>query len=268
MVSLEVLEIHVAHTCNLSCASCSHYSQHHLGGIISLNELNEWSSSWNKRIRPTQLALLGGEPTLHPKLSDFIIQTKNLWPSSQLVLKTNGFFLYRHSALRRVLTETETLLEINFHSNQSEYISKFSEILVHIQDWTDVAIFFRDSSGGTGYKNWTQRYKGIGSSMKPFTDGNPRESWMKCPAKHAVTLFESRLWKCPPIAYLRLLPKYFPLSKDWDPYLSYQGLNSSCSESELKLFLSRQEETICGMCPSREIQHDKGNPLIFTNYSR
>jgi hypothetical protein len=268
LFSLDYLEIHVAHPCNLSCASCSHYSQHHVGGIVSLGDLTDWSIAWNERILPKQLALLGGEPTLHPNLCEFISRTKSLWPTAQLILKTNGFFLHRHKDLRRTLAETETILELNFHSNEADYVSKYREILIHIQDWIDVSILLKNSTEGGVHKNWTQRYKGIGSEMSPFKDDNPKESWMKCPAKYCLTLFQGRLWKCPPIAYLRLLPNYFPLSGDWEPYLNYDGLKSSCSDEDLKIFLSRQEESICGMCPSREIQYDKGNPLIFTPYPR
>jgi len=266
MQRVQYLEIHVSHSCNLFCSSCSHYSQHHLSGGVSLEQLSTWSHFWNRRIFPRDLALLGGEPSLHPQLSEFIESAKEAWPRSRLILKTNGFFLHRHPRLREVLKATETVLELNCHSVNQEYLQKYHDILNHIQNWSDVLIVLKNSSGGTSHKPWTQRYVGIGAEMRPFRDGAPEKSWAGCPAKECLTLFEGRLWKCPPIAYLRLLPSHFSLHSDWNPYLSYQGISAECSEAELKDFLERKEEFICGMCPSKEIAHDKGNPLQNTPY--
>ena len=46
------------------------------------------------------------------------------------------------------------------------------------------------------YQNWTRRYKGFGSTMEPFDDGQPRLSWENCVAKKCHQLFEGRIWKC------------------------------------------------------------------------
>jgi len=264
MKKTDYLEIHVTHTCNLYCSSCSHYSQHHVGGSVSLEQAKNWSSLWRERLTPSQIALLGGEPTLHPNLSEFIETVQRAWPQSQLILKTNGFFLKRHNRLRDVLKETGCILELNCHSDLPEYLDKYQEILIHIQDWLEIPIVLKNSFGGKIHKSWTQRYLGLRENMLPFNDLSPQKSWEICNCRECLTLFDGRLWKCPPIAYLRLLPKYFPLRADWHPYLAYAGLGPDCSEKELEEFLNRKAEFICGMCPSREILHDKGNPLKNT----
>lgn len=239
-----------------------------MGGSVSQAELTAWSEGWNKRLSPRALVILGGEPTLHPELPEFIKTVQRLWPNSQLTLRTNGFFLHKHSELRAVLAKTSTTLEVNCHSDQADYLEKFWKILEHIQGWWDVRIELKNTFGGSVHKDWTLRYHGIGSEMKPFNDKNPRESWNKCIARDCVTLYEGRLWKCPPIAYLQLLPKHFSLAKEWDPYLAYQGLGPDCSESELNEFFLKEHESICGMCPSQAILHDKGNPLKNKSYPK
>jgi hypothetical protein len=261
MIKTEYLEIHVAHTCNLYCSSCSHYSQHHLGGIVSLEQVQDWTLKWNSRLYPEEIMLLGGEPTIHPKLPEFIEWIKQAWPGSKLTLKTNGFFLERHARLREVLFKTGAMLEINCHSDHPDYIAQYRKIMAHVEDWVEIPIVLKNSFGGAAYKEWTLRYLGQGAQMKPFTDKAPKKSWSICVARNCLTLFEGRLWKCPPIAYLRILPRYLTLSNEWSPYLAYQGLAADCSDSELQEFLARKEENICGMCPSKEIALDKGNPL-------
>ncbi|NBT59514.1 radical SAM protein [bacterium] len=261
MRRLDYLEIHVAHTCNLFCSSCSHYSQHHVGGLVSLEQAQNWGELWNQRLIPHEIALLGGEPTLHPQLPEFIETIHRAWPESKIILKTNGFFLRRHKRLREVLNETNTTVELNCHSDLPDYLSKYRDILVHVQDWIEIPLILKNSFGGKVHKSWTQRYFGMGENMLPFNDQAPQKSWELCTARDCLTLFEGRLWKCPPIAYLRLLPKTFNLQSDWDPYLAYQGLGPDCSDKELEEFLNRKAEAICGMCPSKAILYDKGNPL-------
>ncbi|NDC24620.1 MAG: radical SAM protein [Proteobacteria bacterium] len=258
---VKYLELHVAHTCNLSCEACGHYSQHHAGGVVSLAEAFNWSKKWNDRIDPETLGLLGGEPTLHPDLCEFVRTMKISWPRAQLVIKTNGFFLYRHPNLRKTLFETGTELEINCHSEAPDYLLHYKKILEHIWNWSDIKITLKNSTDSEKARPWTRKYFGFGTTLQPFNDQNPRHSWELCHAKRCLTLFEGRLWKCPPIAYLKIVSKNYPLNSNWTPYLNYSGLTSNCTSEELSFFLKQEEEPICGMCPAREIRVEKGNPL-------
>jgi hypothetical protein len=205
--------------------------------------------------------ILGGEPTLNSNLSDIILYLRKVLPSAKLVLRTNGFFLNRHPTLPSVLASTHTQCEITLHSDVAGYLEKYIEILDSIYRWDQVGIQFINHIRGAHYKPWTKRYLGYGDTLKPFQDKNPRRSWEICPGKTCLTLFEGRLWKCPPIAYLRLLQKKFDLSTEWAPYLSYTGLGAESSEEELKVFLNQEEEAICAMCPAQSEEFEKSNPM-------
>ena len=37
------LEIHASHACNLHCESCSHFSNHSIGGNVPLREAEAWT---------------------------------------------------------------------------------------------------------------------------------------------------------------------------------------------------------------------------------
>lgn len=97
---------------------------------------------------------------------------------------------------------------------------------------------------------WTRRYKGFGAAMEPFEDGQPRRSWERCPAKYCPQLFEGQIWKCAPLAYLKLQDARHGLSEKWKPYLGYEPLSSDCSDEELNGFFDREEESFCAMCPA------------------
>jgi hypothetical protein len=84
--------------------------------------------------------------------------------------------------------------------------------------------------------------------MMPFEDGQQRQSWEICPARDCKQLFDGKIWKCSPIAYLRMQKQKYDLSPKWDPYLAYEPLDPTCSDEDLVAFLSREDEPICSMC--------------------
>lgn len=265
--SIYDLEVHIIHVCNLFCNNCSHYMNHSHQGTLSLEEAEFWFKTWNCRLKPTKFVLLGGEPTLHPELSEMILLARKMWPSSELHLFTNGYFLKNHPNLEKVLRDTKTLLKISIHGdvfNQlglmketPEYNEKFKEIIEITNKWQGVRFMWPKS-----FEKWYQLYKGYGDSMEPFKDNNPRKSWEICTAKLCHQIHENKIWKCPRIAYLGMQKSKFNLSKDWDDYLKYQALEHTCNHQQLVEFFQREEENICSMCPAYErvIQHS--NPVI------
>ena len=93
MFAHDRLEIHAAHACNLTCESCSHFSNGGHKAILSPEDAEEWMKLWNTRIEPKTFRILGGEPTLNPNLTELIYLTRPCWPSSKITLVTNGLLL-------------------------------------------------------------------------------------------------------------------------------------------------------------------------------
>jgi len=244
------LEIHVAHACNLSCESCSHYSNHGHKGFTALDDAEEWMSFWSHRIEPKQFSLLGGEPTLHPQLPEFIELTRKYWPHSHLRIVTNGFFLHRHRRLPEVLRDDPDIgLYVSMHHQSPLYIEKFRPIKALINLWIrkyDINVMEYQS-----FQSWTRRYHGYGSAMEPFEDKQPRQSWENCVARNCPQLYEGKIWKCGPLAYLKLQNEKFNLSNKWQSYLKYKPLEPSCDDQELDEFFNREEESACNMCSAK-----------------
>ncbi len=249
MRSIRNLEIHLVHSCNFTCESCSHYSNQRHKGMLSLDEAGEWMSLWNRRISPQLITLLGGEPTLHPHLSDFLVLARKSWPEAQLELVTNGSFLHRHPALPLILQkDPDARVFLTVHHDSPEYVDFLRPAHDLLKKWVreyGIRALTRNS-----FANWTRRYKGIGSAMEPYEDLQPRRSWEQCPAKEAAQLFEGKIWKCGPLAYLKLHDAKYHLSEKWEPYLKYRPLDAACTEEELAAFFGREDESFCAMCPA------------------
>lgn len=246
---IDSLELHVTHACNLACESCSHYSNHGHDGLLSLAEADSWMKLWSQRLRPRLFSLLGGEPTIHPELTELVRLARRHWPEARLQVVTNGFLLHRHPRLPEVLgADPNACLAVSIHHTGAEYRRKLLPVVALLIDWQrrwGIEVDLRPSHG-----SWTRRYHGYGAAMRPYADGAPRRSWENCPARTCKQLHDGRLWKCPAIAYLPLQQARFRLARAWAPYLAYQPLTPECSDAELDAFLAREDESCCAMCPA------------------
>jgi hypothetical protein len=244
------LEMHVVHSCNLACESCSHYSNQGHKGIVSLEEGARWMQAWSARLAPGEFSLLGGEPTLHPHLPRFVELARRCWPRSRLRLVTNGFFLHRHPELPLVLRDDPAaVLCVSWHHDSPEYRERVRPVRELVADW--VARYGIAVQHYEAYQYWSLRYHGFGAAMRPFDDRSPRTSWENCRARSFTQLQDGMLWKCAPLAYLPMQHAKYGLSQEWDPYLRYQPPGPECSDAQLGEFLARQDESVCGMCSAR-----------------
>ncbi|MEO5759389.1 MAG: radical SAM protein [Mesorhizobium sp.] len=256
----QILELHVAHGCNLSCESCSHYSNHAHSGIVSLDEADRWMKLWSQRVSVERFTLLGGEPSIHPQLPEFVRLVRRHWPRTRIDVVSNGFFLHRHPTLPAVLVaDPNAGLTVSVHHDSEEYREKLKPVFALLEAWRrehNLVADIRPSS-----KNWTRRYEGFGDSMQPFEDGDARASWEICPARYCKQLYDGRIWKCAPLAYLPMQKAKYRLSEKWDPYLKYQPLEPDCSRAELEAFAAREDEAACGMCSGKKRLFELPIPL-------
>lgn len=261
VVRVSRLEIQVANACNLTCESCSHFSNNGHRGVLRIDDAHDWMNGWDRRLAPVHFCLLGGEPTINPRLTELVYLAKRHWPRSQLWLTTNGFFLNKHPDLGKALHQTNTIVRLTAHDRSPEYAEQFNEIASLLADWRSqhpFGLLVEES-----WKRWTRRHHGFGQHVLPFSDQNRRASWENCVAKLCRQLFRGRLWKCSPIAYLQLQKETYPqISQQWDPYLAYHPLERDCSDDELVAFLRREDEEICQMCPAYPERFVKKSPLI------
>ncbi len=257
---IEALELHVAHGCNLLCESCSHYSDQGHDGIVSVAEADAWMGLWSRRLHPSRFALLGGEPTIHPQLSDLVVLSRRHWPDAQLQVVTNGFLLHRHPQLPVVLAgDANASISVSIHHTGAAYREKLAPVVRLLHDWVrryGIRVDYRPSHG-----SWTRRYTGTGAAMQPFDDGQPRRSWENCTAKLCHQLFEGKIWKCPAVAYLRLQDAKYGLGVAWRPYLQYEPLSADCSAAQLEAFFDAEDEPCCRMCPARPERFALPSPL-------
>ncbi len=208
LAGLSILEMHAANACNLTCESCSHFSNDGHKGLLGIDEADRWMSAWNKRLLPGIFRLLGGEPTLNPRLADLVCLAHERWPRSRIGLTTNGFFVHRHNELGKALGDAKARVIITFHDRTTEYRARAMPGYQLLRKWSQQFGF--ELLAEESNRRWTRRYTGVGGNVQPFEDDDPRRSWKRCPARNCRQLFRGKLWKCSPIAYLQLQKETHP----------------------------------------------------------
>ncbi len=243
------LEIHVSHTCNLACDNCSHFSNYGHSGNITPDIVEQWSAPWLDRLQPEYLSLLGGEPTINPQLIEIIYTTRACWASSKIQLVTNGWFLHRFPDLPAALEKYDIRLEVSIHHDGERYNTKVAEIHKLLNAWQQSHKFYLNVRNSTNH--WRRVYKLSGKDMKPLMDNDQKAAWAICPGRTCKQLFEGKLWKCPPVAYIRMMhTKYGIDTEAWKSWLEYKPLDPGCTDQELIEWVNRQDEVVCNLCPS------------------
>jgi organic radical activating enzyme len=92
----ELIEVDLCHHCNLNCAGCSAFSpliaepQFADSGVFE-NDIMRLSALLNGNLG--RIHLMGGEPLLHPEISEFIRASRKAFPQMAIKIVTNGVLL-------------------------------------------------------------------------------------------------------------------------------------------------------------------------------
>lgn len=255
MIEIPRLEIQVADGCNLHCDSCAHYSNHGHTGMLTPEEAERQMALWSQRLRPRAFVLLGGEPSINPRLTEIVYIAARHFRASSLRMTTNGFFLHRHPALLDALVATGLRVKVSRHGRDPEYVEAFAPVLALLRDWHKRGARIRVD---TSDDYWSRRYHGFGASMLPYQDGDRRSSWRRCTSWRCPQLRDGKIYKCPFLAYLPMQKAKFPaLAPIWDLGLAYQPLEPSATDDEARAFFTREDEPQCGLCPAKPERYRK-----------
>ena len=262
-LTLPALEYHLAHGCNLSCQQCSHYSDHHLAGAMpTVKQAEADYSKWSHRLKPRRFALLGGEPLLNPHVVKHVQLARQHWPDSNLMLVTNGFFLHRFPDLPTVLVKINCRLEVSQHGTHDAYLRKFREVKRLVWRWREehpgIQIKVRPS-----HRGWMRQYQVENGKPVPM-DSEPAAAYGVCMQKTCTQLYQSRLWKCPALAYFAMMERKLHLENipKWQLFRDYKAISPDATNDELDAFIESKAIPQCALCPSRRAAFVHPNPLL------
>ena len=161
-------EIHITDHCNLNCKGCGHFSNLCPPTFLGLEEFESDMSAVAARLDVEQIFLLGGEPLLHPQVSEFARVARRCFPDSRIYLMTNGTLVTRmKDEVWSALVETSTILlcdlyPIELPVDEIDALGAARGVTV---EWTGYRKeFFKlpiDLSGGQDAANSFKRCEGL-----------------------------------------------------------------------------------------------------------
>jgi len=266
LLSVPHLEWHVTHSCNFTCQGCGHYTNDGYKQNITLQTLKDWYLLWNKRIRPWELSMLGGEPLLNSDIVNIIYMTKEVWDiqeDQEFEIVSNGFLFDRVDGLVKAMKDTNCMLSITKHSNDQNYLKLYDKSIKFIEE-SGVRYRIYDMTS-----DWLLSYTGYGKTIEPICSDDYVSSWNNCPTgQENFTLEDGKIYKCSSLAYLPMQKKKYGdiLSHKWNPYLKYRPLLSSDSQLDVLEFFTKTAEPVCSMCPKGKRRFTKESPLHSPKY--
>jgi organic radical activating enzyme len=115
MVHMKVLEFYITNVCNLTCDKCRSFNNFNFKGHYEFDR--EKMLQWSKLVKIDTIEILGGEPTLHPRLWEWVAGLRELWPDSNLQITTNGTHFKKMKDFHKQLIRYNCNLQVSVHGN-------------------------------------------------------------------------------------------------------------------------------------------------------
>lgn len=242
---LEKIDIHITDHCNLNCKGCTHFSplseEFYLNPVNFRADLARFAALTGAQLG--QMFLLGGEPLLHPHLTEFFPIARELFPNTQIIVITNGILL---------ADQPDSFWEACKKSDIRIWVSLY-RLKIDYERIDARAKQFGVFCGYTGTKTNEEDKKDWGNwKLDPEGKQYWIDSFSHCKIRNCVTLKKGKLYTCPTIAHIEHFNKYF-------------GQNLEvCEYDYLDLYKARNHDAVlkamvkpvpfCRYCKTREFQ--------------
>ena len=127
---LNYLEINIVDQCNLNCKGCTHFSNICDNKFVSLDKYKSDLEMIVEKFNLYNFRLLGGEPLLHPQLSELVDITRKILPNSRIIIVTNGLLINKLSdSVLKKLSERNVIVSISLYEPTFEMLESIINVL-------------------------------------------------------------------------------------------------------------------------------------------
>lgn len=241
------VETHLVEHCNLNCQMCTHFSPlahpHYASVETFSHDMQRLKELFSDHV--SYIMLLGGEPLLHPQLTEFLDTARRNFPTTEVILYTNGLLIPKlKDAFWESCKKNNITITLTRYPTEIDY-----NLINHLLD--EHAITY-------GYCNTPGREKK--SSYYPLDlsgHQDSRKSFLTCDmANRCIFLKEGRLYTCTLIPNIHHFNEFFHQDLQVSPFDSID-IYKAKSASEIMRFLA-SPTSFCRYCdvPRRTILND------------
>lgn len=240
-------ETHIVEHCNLNCQMCTHFSPLAQPEFTDINLFEKDLQRLHKLFVNdiSYIMLLGGEPLLHPLLTQFLKISRKIFPYAEIILYTNGLLIPK----------------MNKHFFESCKDNKITIVLTRYPIQMNYsAVNNLLEKYGVAYKYCNTPGRKKKSSHYPLDirgTQNPQNSFLHCDmANRCIFLRNGKLYTCSMLPNVHHFNKYFNYnlevtSKD------YIDIYEATNKTEILEFLA-SPPPFCRYCAvsHRSILHE------------
>jgi len=240
---LEGISYNVVSHCNLNCKHCTHFAaivdKHIVPPEVIYADLTHLSKLTEGAI--SLLKLLGGEPLLHPQLTEILVNVRKIFPNTYIKILTNAILLPRQDEVfwkachDNEIELTVTKYPINLNYAKIEQIAKQYNVEYVYHAHTDEV---------------TKTMSKMPIDPKGLQD--PKRSFWRCRQANKCSLcLEGNIYPCPMVHNAKYFNKAFGTNmivnkKDYLPLYEIE------SYEQLLTFLSTPKP-FCRYCDSNHV---------------
>jgi hypothetical protein len=259
-------EFYITNVCNLTCPDCRSFNNHNFKGHYEFDA--SLLAPWKDHVDLGFFAILGGEPTLHPRLGEWMKGVRELFPDTPGVIISNGVSLSRIKDLHKLAAEYRYDFIITMHSKNlreliaSEIFSTFGDCrIIEMKKFRDTDLINRiilETNLGVKIKcDSSQNFQvaPYKNNQFEFYNSDPDKAHANCHINGCHQMVNGKLYKCGFVATAGefLKQKNLPANPLISAY-SPLTVNDIVSQTVLEDF---QYKSIpqCSLC-------HEGNPLV------
>lgn len=204
-------EFYVTNHCNISCDNCNRFNNHKISGSAEWNTYADVYKQWSGLLDVDRIALLGGEPLLHPKLHEIISDVRSWWPNSEIEITSNGLLIEKTKPhFLKAIVDNSITVYVSIHNEswvekiKNSIVKKFGKLTllestrIHPSGGHDI---FSSESGNKVVLEYTYYFRP--SALQPSKHGkfklhnsDPQLAHDVCDMKKSFHFWKGCLYKC------------------------------------------------------------------------
>jgi organic radical activating enzyme len=255
---LHHFEFYITNVCNLDCSDCRSFNNFNFKGHYKFDPKNY--EQWAEKVDIGSFEIIGGEPTLHPNLLEWMEGLRKLWPNCEANLITNGTRLSKVRGLHEAAAKYKYNIKLSMHARDlrdlitDEIFNAFGDCKVLPLEKSAKGDFINIINLETSLGVKIQCQNSENFQISPFKNANfeffnsdPEEAHKNCLIRECFHMVDNQLYKCALVATGKKFLEQQQLSvpnvlNSYKPILA-ENVNSQAVLDQLKLPIPQ-----CSLC--------------------
>ena len=268
MNRLDYMEFYITNVCNLTCTGCNRFNNYKFKGFQRWADYKEEYTQWSKELQVNTISILGGEPLLNVDFMLWLQGIRELWPTTNIRVVTNGFYLNKIVGLYDYINSqklTELWIGIHNKMHKEKILKNIENFLVgpltyefNKDNIYQQYMWITDSNGvrlKVEYNWWFHQGAIVKTETgKTLHNSDINKAHNICHSKTCHHLMNGKIYKCGAVALFPEFDKQHSLelsSEDRELMNSYRPLSVTDSEETKVNFINNLKNSIpqCKFCP-------------------